>query len=120
MIALARAGETQALGKAVQGLLAEQHADGGWGFAPAPSLAETAYAVHALFSLKGSVLFSADVQRALHRAARFMQSREQQVQNLTETYWIGKELFCPYRVDRAFVLTALLALASEQEALAAA
>jgi hypothetical protein len=120
MIALARTGETQALRKGVDALLARQHDNGGWGFGPQPTLAETAYAVHALFSLKGHPFFDANVRRALRRADQWMQARELAPRGQIETYWIGKELYCPYRVDRIFELTAMIALEAEREALAAA
>jgi hypothetical protein len=107
-------------------VLATQRADGGWGFSKEPTLAETAYAVQSLYVLKGLPLFDTTVKDALRRAARWMKAQEareavSRKQSLVEyrmkkeKYWIGKELYCPYRVDRVFELSALYTLESDPE-----
>lgn len=116
----------EALRKGLQSVLATQRADGGWGFSKEPTLAETAYAVQSLYVLKGLPLFDATVKDALRRAARWMKAQEAREevsrrQSLVEyrmkkeKYWIGKELYCPYRVDRVFELSALYTLESDPE-----
>lgn len=116
MVALARAGAEQPLCTAAEALLSVQHAEGGWGVARAtPS--ETAYAIHGLYALRHTPgPLGQAVRRALLRAARWLEARERAPGD-TETYWIGKELYCPHRVDSGFVLSARLALELDREAL---
>jgi hypothetical protein len=125
----------EALRKGRQALLAAQFDEGGWGFNGVPTLAETAYAVQALYGLKGLPLFEDTVKTALRKAAQWMKAEEAtrqaaedaaRQQNTLEAYhaeywakkeryWIGKELYCPYRVDRVFELSALVALVTDPE-----
>ncbi|WP_257445872.1 prenyltransferase/squalene oxidase repeat-containing protein [Archangium lipolyticum] len=131
---LLRADGQDALRRGLKALLDAQHPGGGWGFTRVSTLAETAYAVQALYALKDLPLFDTvketvgkeDIKTALRRAARWMTAQEAHEADLRrasgekysihkEKYWIGKELYCPYRVDRVFELSALVALQSDPE-----
>jgi hypothetical protein len=117
MIALAQTGEAAALRAATESLISFQHEDGGWGVSSTSTLSETAYAVHALYGSRVTPGASGvAVRRALQKAARWMAAQED-VPHAVETYWIGKELYGPVRVDRAFVLSARLALELERDVL---
>jgi halimadienyl-diphosphate synthase len=117
MLALTYAGATEALRTAVEALLRTQREDGGWGVANLSTLSETAYAIHALLGLRDHDRFGAPVRRALQRAARWMVAKEELPETQREHYWIGKELYRPYRLDRVFELSAMLALELHQDTL---
>lgn len=117
VLALIRAGASEALRGAVDALLRTQREDGGWGVASAATLSETAYAVHALLGLRTHPLFGGPVRQALLKAWRWMSAQEELPQEQREMYWIGKELYRPYRLDRVFEFSAMLALELDQEAL---
>ncbi|WP_257459601.1 prenyltransferase/squalene oxidase repeat-containing protein [Archangium lipolyticum] len=111
VLALIRAGATGALQTAVKALLETQRKDGGWGVAQVSTLSETSYAVQALLGLRTHADFGALVRPALQRAARWMLAQKEDVPpEQREHYWIGKELYRPYRLDRIFELSAMLAL----------
>ncbi len=118
MLALCRAGATEVVQPAVEALLQAQHAGGGWGMAPTPSLLETAYAVHALRALRGPGLFRPEVKQALQRAARWMAARKEASSEQHEMLWTGKELYRPFRLDRVFECSAMLALELDRDGLA--
>jgi hypothetical protein len=56
------------------------------------------------------------VRRALNKAAAWLTAWDA-APHAAETLWIGKELYGPVRVDRAFVLTARLALELDRDLL---
>jgi halimadienyl-diphosphate synthase len=109
IVALVQANRTQALSAAVAALLRHQWPDGGWGCADRPTLAETAYAVLALHALRSRGVCADQVRPALARAATWLADNYEPSLR-SHLFWIDKELYCPYRVDRVFVLCALLAL----------
>ncbi|MFY0524410.1 hypothetical protein ACN28I_14970 [Archangium gephyra] len=118
MLALCRAGATDVVRPAVEALLRSQHAEGGWGMARTPSLLETAYAVHALRALRNHGLFGPEVKRALQRAAGWMGAQKDVAPERQEMLWTGKELYRPFRLDRIFERSAMLALELDRDSLA--
>jgi len=117
MNALAQAGAAAELRAAAEALVALRREDGGWGVGATSTASETAFAVHALFGLRAAPGASgALVRRALRDAARYLESLDHSPQR-ADRYWIGKELYGPVRVDRAFVLSARLALELERDVL---
>jgi halimadienyl-diphosphate synthase len=119
LLALARAsGGEELYQSGAEALIARQREDGGWGVGATSTPSETAYAIHALYGLrKASGAPGAEARRALRNAARWMETRED-APRVVERFWIGKELYAPYRVDRTFVLSARLALELDGELLA--
>ncbi|HEX5750283.1 MAG TPA: hypothetical protein VFZ09_28890 [Archangium sp.] len=118
MLALCHAGATDMVRPAVEALLQAQHAEGGWGMSSTPSLLETAYAVNALRALRGHGLFGPEVKRALQRAARWMGAQKELPPEQQEMIWTGKELYRPFRLDRIFERSAMLALELDRDSLA--
>jgi hypothetical protein len=117
MIALAQAGAAAELRSAAEALIALQREDGGWGVGPASSVSETAFGVHALYGLRGAPgAIGAAVRGSLRKAARCLETLEG-TPHTVDKYWIGKELYGPVRVDRAFVVSARLALELERDVL---
>ncbi|WPB74130.1 hypothetical protein KYC5002_34500 [Archangium violaceum] len=117
MLALCRARATDVVRPAAEALLRAQHAGGGWGMASTPSLLETAYAVHALRALRDQGLFGPEVKRALQRAARWMAAQKDVLPEQQEMLWTGKELYRPFRLDRVFEHSAMLALELDRDSL---
>lgn len=95
----------------VETLLAEQKQDGGWGAADHTTMVETAFAVLVLHSLRGKGLHEERIHAALVRANKYLQTHYRPFVPNPEPMWIGKALYCPFRMDRAFELSAMLALA---------
>jgi halimadienyl-diphosphate synthase len=91
-------------------LLAQQHADGAWGMQGA-SIEETAYAAQLLTVLDRVGVLPQRGQQALDAATRWMSYHYRPLANDSEQIWIGKELYRPIRVVRAFTLSALLSVA---------
>ncbi len=113
IIALAQANRTKALPAAVAALLWHQREGGGWGCADRPTLAETAYAALALHMLRSRGTCTKQVHLALERAAAWLADNYEAMSPRNDIFWISKELYCPYRVDRVFILSAVLALHQE-------
>ncbi|ATB38601.1 hypothetical protein CYFUS_004036 [Cystobacter fuscus] len=117
MGALAQAGAAAELRASAEAMIALQRDDGGWGVGTASSASETAFAVHAMYGLRSAPGASGvAVRRALRKAAAWLTAWDA-APRAAETLWIGKELYGPVRVDRAFVLTARLALELDRELL---
>lgn len=99
----------------VRALSSHQHADGGWSSRDASSLQESAYAVLALNTQRGSSSWDAPAEATWRRARAFLARHFDERRRLPERLWIHKELYTPIRIDRAFLLSALL-LALEPDA----
>ena len=109
----------RAVQAAVEAVIDSQQNSGGWGFTNGATATETAYAVLTLYAAAEASGNSEVVDAALDRAYRFMQDACQAGGLEGPACWIGKETYRPYRVDRAFELIALAALAVREEARAA-
>jgi hypothetical protein len=110
MIALAHAGHLDALPAAVDALVRHQHPGGGWGMNGAATVAETAYAILALATLAAHGVCEPAAHTSATRAAAWLRCQYERESPSNAAIWIGKEPYCPYRVDQVFVLSALLAL----------
>ncbi len=105
MIALAHTGYLDALPAGVAALLRHQHADGSWGATGA--IEETAHAVLALLACREAGILNETEHQALDRAASWL--IQCCLQTDRSAVWIGKELYRPHRVARAFEVSATLA-----------
>lgn len=108
------AGDIGAMKSAVDALLAYQHPDGGWGEQSKSTTTETVYGVLALRTLRNHKFVADGVLDALRKAHKWLLRNYRPLNVIEDKYWIGKELYCPPRVDRAFELSAMLALALEE------
>jgi hypothetical protein len=117
IIALAHTNHVRTLPSATTALLERQHDDGGWGMSFGSTITETAYVVLALAVLWSRNISTASIQGAIRRAAGYLRKQYSHTALGDAAYWIGKELYRPYRVDSAFVLSALLTVTGEQDTL---
>jgi Squalene-hopene cyclase C-terminal domain/Prenyltransferase and squalene oxidase repeat len=113
IMALAQANRTKALPAAVAALLWHQRDGGGWGSADRPTPAETAYAALALHMLRSRGICTKQIYSALERAATWLADNYKSMSLRDDLFWISKELYCPCRIDRIFILSAVLALHQE-------
>ncbi len=113
--ALSGGSHPEAVRAGVRALISHQHADGGWSSRGASSLQESAYAVLALNTQRGSSSWDAPAEASWRRARAFLARHFDERRRLPERLWIHKELYTPIRIDRAFLLSALL-LALEPDA----
>lgn len=111
----AAGGHRDSLAIALDTILAHQHPDGGWGADEHSNETETAYAVLTLRSLGADPLFADRVRQPLAQAHRWMNASYRPFHPGHAQCWIGKEMYRPYRVDRAFELSAMLALELDHE-----
>jgi halimadienyl-diphosphate synthase len=117
MIALAHHDHFRTLPTAVSALLEHQHEDGGWGMGADSTITETAYVTLALALLWSRNIATAGIQSAIRRAADYLRRQYTHSALGSAAHWLGKELYRPYRVDGAFVLSALLTITGEQDTL---
>jgi len=110
IVAIAHTNRLGAIPAAVEALLRHQRADGGWGSAGRSTQIETAYAALALHALRSRGVCAGQAAPAIARAAAWLADNYGRLSLRGDHFWIGKELYCPYRVDHVFVLSALLAL----------
>jgi halimadienyl-diphosphate synthase len=113
MTALAHANRTQTLPTAVAALLRCQRADGGWGCTDRSTLAETAYVALAFQALRSRGVCVDQIQGSLPRAAAMLADNYDEMTLRSNLFWIDKELYCPYRIDQAYILSAMIALNRE-------
>lgn len=118
--ALAESAESahrDAIERAMQAVLKAQHPGGGWGTdSSCANATETAYAVLTLYAAVPEAGRSSAVDAALDKAFAFLDSNYRADDFEGPACWIGKEAYRPYRVDKAFELIALTALAARHEA----
>ena len=89
-------------------LIATQRRGGAWGSSAKPTCVETAFAVLGLYSLARDNLLDSGAWNALWRGQQMLLAQwETGVPD--NRVWVCKELYSPRRVDRAYVLTAILA-----------
>ncbi len=113
MLALHAAHHGDALHPAVNALLAHQHLDGGWGI-EGTTAEETAYAVLALHHVQRQLKLP-QIDAALGRAKAWLLDQYRPFAATGVKRWIGKETYHPFRIARAFELSALLTLLMEHE-----
>lgn len=114
ILALIDSAHIGSLKLAVEAMLAYQYADGGWGTSKSTTT-ETVYGVLALRTLRNYGLLARDSLDALRKAYQWLLRNYHPFNVSEEKYWIGKELYRPYRIDRAFELSTMLMLALEED-----
>jgi len=114
VLALTNSEQKRALKLATDAMLAYQHTDGGWGMGSKSTETETAYGVLTLRALRAHGFGDQRIQAASQKAYQWL-LRNYRPFNMSENrHWISKELYRPHRVDRAFELSAMLALSLEE------
>jgi hypothetical protein len=100
------------LSQSIQTLLGKQNSkDGGWGAGEHSTPVETAFLVPVLLELRKEMKdekMILEFDKALLRAKSYLERNHPPVDR--EPMWIAKALYCPFRMDRAFELSAMLAL----------
>ena len=114
VIALLSLGYKDELVQAKQAILRAQHKCGGWGIGKESTIVETSYSTLALYMLDKHSLLDDDDHIALNRGQQWLFEHYQSKNIQDERYWLGKELYIPYRVDRIYVLCALLTAVLER------
>lgn len=117
LLALSDLGYPETMRNGIDALLRSQRPDGAWGSSQDASRLETSYAVIALESLRKKGIEVDRIRAAERRARDWLLQRFEPLEcDLPgmEKLWIGKEIYCPPRMDRPYELcaTLLLALAS--------
>jgi hypothetical protein len=107
-------GYTAEVQKAAHGLVQYQKADGGWGSGNHSTRVETSYALITLARLYQSGLLNEETLAALRHGYQWLQSAYCPGGLVDDKLWLGKELYVPYRVDRAYELSALLSAQVEK------
>lgn len=92
-------------------LLKAQNPDGGWGSSTHSTQAETSYALTALSTIESYISVEGAVQGAINQGYHWLLEQHTQQAPTQERLWLGKELYSPYRVDRLYVVSALLSVA---------
>ncbi|HEX6287796.1 MAG TPA: hypothetical protein VFZ66_01325 [Herpetosiphonaceae bacterium] len=111
LLALQHSGHTSAMQAAGDALIAYQHQDGGWGMGMASTSVETAYGVLALSTLLAEGMRGDLLRRSLRRGYEWLLQRYRPAMLPRDMGWMNKELYCPPRIDRVFILCAMLAVA---------
>jgi hypothetical protein len=90
-------------------LLASQGSEGSWCDSGRDALLETAYALLALWMVHDEQGEDAALARAVAHGHCFLARHAHSATYHARPIWIGKDLFSPPRIDRSFILSALLA-----------
>jgi hypothetical protein len=109
LLALRGDGYTHAKRAALDALCATQHVDGGWGICSQSTPIDTSFALLALHSLQVDGYFNEACERVYKRAHGYLLHAAAVPETQPAMRWISKDLFCPERIDRLFVLCALMA-----------
>jgi hypothetical protein len=111
LLALKNSRHAASMHAAGNALIRYQHADGGWGMGRTATSVETAYGVLALCTLLAHGMRSTALQHAVRRGYQWLLQAYRPATLPCDPCWINKELYCPPRIDRAFILSAMLAVA---------
>jgi hypothetical protein len=111
LLALQHSSHTAAIRAGGNALVRYQHADGGWGMGSSATNIETAYGVLALYTVLAAGIHTPAIEQAMRRGYEWLLRNYQSAVLSCDPWWINKELYCPLRVDRAFILSAMLAVA---------
>jgi hypothetical protein len=111
LLALKGSTHTAAIEAAGNALIRYQHDDGGWSMGPTATNIETAYGVLALCTVLAAGVRSDAIVQAVRRGYEWLLRDYQPAVLPCDPCWINKELYCPLRVDRVFILSAMLAVA---------
>jgi hypothetical protein len=113
MIALKHSPHQDQIRQAIGALRVNQFPDGGWGMINRSTTVETAYAVLALHNLRGQSLLDEDDLKMLSRGYAWLRSHYRPFRMKEYKCWLNKEIYCPQRIDRAYELSAMLAVTLE-------
>ena len=111
LLALLHSPYTAAIEAGGNALVRYQHADGGWSMGPTATNIETAYGVLALYTVLAAGIRTPAIEQAARRGYEWLLRDYQPAVLPCDPCWINKELYCPLRVDRAFILSAMLTAA---------
>lgn len=109
-IALQRLGYHREVRHALEAMLAAQHQAGHWGSANQGSVAETGHMLILLQTLANTGQLPGAGYAAMAHGYAWLTQHFQPDQFSQEQLWLGKELYTPYRVDRIYELSSLLAV----------
>lgn len=113
LIAWVACGHHRPIGYIIDGLLAYQHSNGGWGTGTTATIEETAYVVLALLQARRAGLLSPAAKAALQQAGRCLFDNDWHLQEDVPLCWLGKELYGVKRISQMVVLAAMLAIIKE-------
>ncbi len=113
LIALKNSPYRDQMREAINALRVYQFADGGWGMINRSTTVETAYAVLALHSLRDQQILDEDDYRMLRRGYDWLCTHYRPFRMKEYRCWLNKEIYCPQRIDRAYELSAMLAVTLE-------
>jgi hypothetical protein len=111
LLALKHSTHTAAMIAGGDALVRYQHPDGGWGMGPTATSVETAYGVLGLCTILAAGIRTAAFEHAVRQGYEWLRRDYQPGVLPCEPCWINKELYCPLRIDRVFILCAMLAVA---------
>ncbi|MEZ4729702.1 MAG: prenyltransferase/squalene oxidase repeat-containing protein [Caldilineaceae bacterium] len=114
MLTLGQLGYFSEVRRAVPAILAAQKADGGWGSGLQSNRIETSYTVTALSAVQKMGLLCEDEKAALQQGHQWLARMYHPNTAVDSRVWLGKELYTPYRVDRIYELSALVAEEREE------
>jgi hypothetical protein len=114
LLAIRTTADLEPVRKALAAIVRLQRPDGGWGTRDRSTMSETAFAILALRSFRPRDLWDEAMRRSVDAGHRWMLEHYQPFALSSDALWIAKESYCPYRMDRAYKLGALLAVALDQ------
>ena len=114
IMALLRCGQTEVARRSAQAFVQSQRQDGGWGYGGRSVASATSHAVLALNKLQEYHLLDGRGQHAMLRGQQWLLDNFEDHQADQNGYWLGKELYSAKRVDRAYMLSAMLATILER------
>ncbi len=110
LLAFLQAGYNQDLDTTISAYLSFQNPDGGWGEGGRSTAEETAYAIIALLNLEYFKLLSKNHETALQRGFCWLLKHYNPCKFSQEVFYISKELYGGYRLNHAYILSAMLAM----------
>jgi len=109
-ITLQRLGYQDEVRQTLNAVLAAQQNNGHWGSAEQASVAETGHMLILLQTLANAGQLPDAGYTAMARGQTWLMQQFQPNRFTQEQLWLGKELYTPYRVDRIYELSGLLAV----------
>jgi hypothetical protein len=115
LLALLQVDYHEDLDTTIDAYLSYQNPDGGWGEGGRSTAEETAYAIVALLNLEHFELLSENHEIALQRGFCWLLKHYNPCQLSQEAFYISKELYGGYRLNHAYILSAMLAVALKNQ-----
>jgi Squalene-hopene cyclase C-terminal domain/Prenyltransferase and squalene oxidase repeat len=115
VLAFEQLGSLAEVNHAIDLLLTTQKQDGGWGSGMCATQVETSYALIGLNAVHQRNLSNDAITDAIQRGHQWLQHQYKRQSPTREHLWLGKELYSPYRVDRIYVVSALLSVLLQKE-----